>query len=176
MAKQAHTQRREKAEKADKQEKPQSDFEEKVLFINRCSKVVKGGRKFSFSALILVGDGKGRVGYGFAKANELTDAIRKGGEAAKKNMMSFAKEGTTIPHEITVTWDGSKIMLRPAPQGAGVIAGSKVRSVLEMAGIKDVMAKSLGASNPINLVKATFKALQQLVNRKEIRQMRGHNV
>lgn len=176
MAKQAHTQRREKAEKVDKQEKPQSDFQEKVLFINRCSKVVKGGRKFSFSALILVGDGKGRVGYGFAKANELTDAIRKGGEAAKKNMMTFAKEGTTIPHEITVTWDGSKIMLRPAPQGAGVIAGSKVRSVLEMAGIKDVMAKSLGASNPINLVKATFKALQQLVNRKEIRQMRGHNV
>lgn len=176
MAKQAHSQRREKADKADKQEKPQSDFEEKVLFINRCSKVVKGGRKFSFSALILVGDGKGKVGYGFAKANELTDAIRKGGEAAKKNMMSFAKEGTTIPHEITVSWDGSKIMLRPAPQGAGVIAGSKVRSVLEMAGIKDVMAKSLGASNPINLVKATFKALQQLVNRNEIRQMRGHDV
>jgi small subunit ribosomal protein S5 len=157
-------------------EKPQSDFEEKVLYINRCSKVVKGGRKFSFSALILVGDGKGKIGYGFAKANELTDAIRKGGEAAKKNMMSFAREGTTIPHEVIVSWDGAQILLRPAPEGSGVIAGSKVRSVLEMAGIKDVMAKSLGSSNPINQVKATFKALDELTNRNEIKSLRGQNV
>jgi small subunit ribosomal protein S5 len=157
-------------------EKPQSDMEEKVLYINRCSKVVKGGRKFSFSALILVGDGKGKVGYGFAKANELTDAIRKGGEAARKNLMSFAREGTTIPHEIIVEWDGARILLRPAPEGSGVIAGSKVRSVLEMAGIKDVMAKSLGSSNPINQVKATFKALSQLESRDDIRRKRGVNV
>src|SRR5204862_7734592 len=127
-----------------KKDKSESDFQEKVLHINRCSKVVKGGRKFSFSALILVGDGKGKVGYGFAKANELTDAIRKGGEAARKNMKTYAREGDTIPHEVIAEWDGARLLLKPAPDGAGVIAGSKVRPVLEMAGIKNVMAKSLG--------------------------------
>lgn len=156
-----------------KKEKSHSDVTEKVLYINRCSKVVKGGRKFSFSALILVGDGKGRVGYGFAKANELTDAIRKGGEAARKQMASYPLQGTTIPHEVLVRWDGAVLLLKPAPDGAGVIAGSKVRAVLEMAGIKDVMAKSLGASNPINQVKATFKALSQLRSRDKIKQTRG---
>ena len=156
-----------------KKEKSHSDVTEKVLYINRCSKVVKGGRKFSFSALILVGDGKGRVGFGFAKANELTDAIRKGGEAARKQMVSYPLHGTTIPHEVTVRWDGAVVLLKPAPDGAGVIAGSKVRAVLEMAGIKDVMAKSLGASNPINQVKATFKALSQLRTRDAIKQTRG---
>jgi small subunit ribosomal protein S5 len=156
-----------------KKEKVESDIEEKVLHINRCSKVVKGGRKFSFSALILVGDGKGRVGYGFAKANELTDAIRKGGEAARKNLAPVELEGTTIPHEVLVHWDGSCVLLKPAKEGTGVIAGSKVRSVLEMVGIKDVMAKSLGANNPINLVKATFKALSQLRKREKIKQIRG---
>lgn len=156
-----------------KKEKHNSEFTEKVLHINRCSKVVKGGRKFSFSALILVGDGKGRVGYGFAKANELTDAIRKGGEAARKNMLSYAKEGSTIPHEVIAEWDGACLLLKPAPDGAGVIAGSKVRAVLEMAGIKDVMAKSLGSSNPINQVKATFKALSKLRSLDRIKQIRG---
>jgi len=156
-----------------KKEKSHSDVTEKVLYINRCSKVVKGGRKFSFSALILIGDGKGRVGYGFAKANELTDAIRKGGEAARKQMVSYPLHGTTIPHEVHVRWDGAEILLKPAPHGAGAIAGSKVRAVLEMAGIKDVMAKSLGASNPINQVKATFKALSQLRTRDKIKQTRG---
>ncbi|CAF23152.1 30S ribosomal protein S5 [Candidatus Protochlamydia amoebophila] len=154
-------------------EKAESDLTEKVLHINRCSKVVKGGRKFSFSALILVGDGKGRIGYGFAKANELTDAIRKGGEAARKNMISCPTEGTTIPHEVTVQWDGASVLLKPAPFGTGVIAGSKVRAVLELAGIKDVMAKNLGSSNPINQVKATFQAIQQLLTRDEIKQRRG---
>lgn len=156
-----------------KSDKPKSDLNEKVLYVNRCSKVVKGGRKFSFSALILVGDGKGRVGYGFAKANELTDAIRKGGELARKSMRHYELEGTTIPHEVLMHWDGATILLRPAPEGAGVIAGSKVRAVLEMAGIKDIMAKSLGSSNPINSVKATFKALAALKSRKEIDSMRG---
>jgi small subunit ribosomal protein S5 len=156
-----------------KKEKVSSDINEKVLYINRCSKVVKGGRKFSFSALILAGDSKGRVGYGFAKANELTDAIRKGGEAARKNLTSFPMEGTTIPHEIIVEWDGAKLFLKPAPIGSGVIAGSKVRAVLEMAGYKDVMAKSLGASNPINQVKAVFKALSQLQTRERIKRIRG---
>lgn len=156
-----------------KKEKANSEITEKVLYINRCSKVVKGGRKFSFSALILAGDGKGRIGYGFAKANELTDAIRKGGEAARKNLLSYPMEGTTVPHEITVHWDGAKILLKPAPEGAGVIAGSKVRAVLEMAGYKDVMAKSLGASNPINQVKAIFKALSKLQKLQKIKQVRG---
>ncbi len=154
-------------------EKVESDITEKVLYINRCSKVVKGGRKFSFSALILVGDGKGRVGYGFAKANELTDAIRKGGEAARKNMVICPIEGTTIPHEVIVHWDGATVLLKPAPAGTGVIAGSKVRAVLELAGIKDVMAKNLGSSNPINQVKATFEAIEQLLPREEIKQRRG---
>ncbi|MEI8125097.1 MAG: 30S ribosomal protein S5 [Parachlamydiaceae bacterium] len=156
-----------------KKEKANSDITEKVLYINRCSKVVKGGRKFSFSALILVGDGKGRIGYGFAKANELTDAIRKGGESARKNLKSYALEGNTIPHEVLADWDGASLLLKPAPDGAGVIAGSKVRPVLEMAGIKDVMAKSLGANNPINQVKATFLALSKLRSRSKIKQMRG---
>lgn len=156
-----------------KKEKANSEITEKVLYINRCSKVAKGGRQFSFSALILAGDGKGRIGYGFAKANELTDAIRKGGEAARKNLLSYPMEGTTVPHEITVHWDGAKILLKPAPEGAGVIAGSKVRAVLEMAGYKDVMAKSLGASNPINQVKAIFKALSKLQKLQKIKQVRG---
>jgi small subunit ribosomal protein S5 len=159
-------------EQQHKKEKANSELTEKVLYINRCAKVVKGGRKFSFSALILVGDGKGKVGYGFAKANELTDAIRKGGEAARKNLQSFDREGSTIPHEILVHWDGATVLLKPAPEGTGVIAGSKVRAVLEMAGIKDIMAKSLGANNPINLVKATFKALFELRSLEKIKQMR----
>lgn len=156
-----------------KKEKSSSDFIEKVLYVNRCSKVVKGGRKFSFSALILVGDGKGRVGYGFAKANELTDAIRKGGEAARRNMTSYELEGTTIPHEVTVKWDGAVVFMRPAPEGTGVVAGSKVRAILEMAGIKDVMAKNLGSSNPLNMVKATFMALASLRRRDAILRTRG---
>src|ERR1700735_2450505 len=103
-----------------KKDKVNSELTEKVLYINRCSKVVKGGRKFSFSALILVGDKKGRVGYGFAKANELTDAIRKGGELARKNMTTYEFEGTTIPHEVRVQWDGAVILFKPAPAGAGI--------------------------------------------------------
>jgi len=144
-----------------------TEFEEKVLYINRCSKVVKGGRKFSFSALILVGDGQGHVGYGFAKANEVSDAIRKGSEAARKNIYTIEMEGTTIPHEVNVEWDGAKILLKPATEGTGVIAGSKARSVLEMAGIKDIVAKNLGSSNPLNQVKAVFAALFQLKNRQK---------
>lgn len=159
-----------------KREKNESEFQEKVLSVNRCSKVVKGGRKFSFSALILVGDGKGRVGYGFAKANELTDAIRKGGESARKHLIQVPTEGTTIPHEIVVQQDGAVILLKPAQEGSGVIAGSQVRAVLEMAGIKDVVAKNLGANNPINQVKAVFKAIEKLLTRKAIKDMRGANV
>src|ERR1700722_1819261 len=150
-----------------------SEFDEKVLYINRCSKVVKGGRKFSFSALVIVGDGQGHIGFGFAKANEVSDAIRKGTEAARKNVLTFEMEGTTIPHEITVEWDGSRILLKPARPGTGVIAGSKVRSVLELGGVKDVVSKSYGSNNPLNQVRATIEALSSLTNRKRNLEMRG---
>jgi small subunit ribosomal protein S5 len=149
------------------------ELEEKVLYINRCSKVVKGGRKFSFSALILVGDEKGRVGYGFAKANEVSDAIRKGSEKAKKSLITFDMDDTTIPHEVLVKHDGAKLLLKPAKKGTGVVAGSQVRSVLELAGIKDIVAKSQGSSNPINQVRAAFKALLSLKTRDKSLKERG---
>ena len=155
------------------QQRSDDALEEKVLFVNRCSKVVKGGRKFSFSALILVGDRTGRVGYGFAKANELTDAIRKGGEAARKNMIQFEMDGDTIPHEVFVTFDGAQLLLKPAPDGTGIVAGSRVRSILEFAGLRNIVAKSLGSNNPINQVKATFKALVTLKNKKQMMGLRG---
>ena len=159
-----------------KQQRPpenKSEFDEKVLHINRCSKTVKGGKRFSFSALIMVGDGKGKIGLGFAKANEVADAIKKASESAKKNLVTFETEGTTIPHEVLVSSGGAKVFLKPAPEGTGVIAGSKVRSVLELGGIKDVVAKSMGSNNPINLVRATMKGLSQLRNRKQVLEQRG---
>ena len=162
-----------KKETQDQVEK--SDLEEKVLYINRCSKVVKGGRKFSFSALILVGDGNGKVGIGFAKANEVADAIRKGGENARKNLFSFEMENGTIPHEICVKWDGAKVMLKPAPEGTGVIAGSQMRAVLEAGGVKNIVGKSIGCNNAKNQVNATIKALQSLRSRQETLDLRGIN-
>lgn len=169
MAKQQEKQKHKDLEK----DKVQSDITEKVLHINRCAKVVTGGRKFSFSALILASDGKGSIGYGFAKANELTDAIKKAGEAARKDMKKYVKEGTTIPHEAKEKSDGCLLLLKPIKRGGGLIAGSKPRDILESAGYKDVMVKSLGSNNPINLVKATFKALKSLRSRKSIRSSRG---
>ncbi len=163
-------------EKKSHKEERSSEFEEKVLYINRCSKVVKGGRKFSFSALILVGDGQGNIGFGFSKANEVSDAIRKGSETARKSLFTFEREGTTIPHEILVDYDGARLLLKPAREGTGVVAGSKVRAVLELAGIRDVVAKSLGSNNPINQVRATIKALLQLRNRKKCFEERGLNL
>lgn len=150
-----------------------SDMTEKVLFVNRCAKVVKGGRKFSFSALILVGDGNGHVGYGFAKANELADAIRKGTETARRNLVTFVRDGGTIPHEVMVQADGVKLLLKPAPPGTGIVAGSRVRSVLEAAGIHDIVAKNLGSTNPLNQVRAVFNALSLLRSREEIMSRRG---
>lgn len=164
------------AKKGKKEVDFDTEFEEKVLYINRCSKVVKGGRKFSFSALVIVGDGNGRIGVGFAKANEVADAIRKGGESARKNVMRFEIEGTSIPHTIISDWDGAKILLKPAKEGTGIIAGSKVRSVLEVSGIKDVVAKSLGSNNPLNQVRATFQALMDLKNRQATLEARGTTI
>lgn len=155
-------------------EKDTQELEEKVLYINRCAKVVKGGRKFSFSALILVGNAKGKVGFGFAKANEVSDAIRKGSEAARKNLITFDMVDGTIPHEIIVSWDGAKLLMKPAREGTGVIAGGKIRAVLELAGIRNVVAKSQGSNNPINQVRATFKALKLLKTKEKSLQERGN--
>ena len=146
---------------------PRGDLQEKVLFINRCAKVVKGGRRFSFSALVVVGDGHKRVGMGFGKANEVTDAIRKAVEDGKKNLTSFELENDTIPHEVEACYDGAQIIIKTATPGTGVIAGSHARAVLEMLGVKDVVAKNLGGNNPCNQVRATFKALSQLRNREK---------
>jgi small subunit ribosomal protein S5 len=155
------------------QEKKPGDLEEKVLFINRTSKATTGGRKFCFAALTVVGDGKGRIGFGFGKAPELQDAIRKSGEQARKRLMTFQRDGDTIPHEITVDWDGARVMLKPAAAGTGLVAGSRVRSVLALAGLKDVVGKSLRSSNPLNLVRATIRALTELQSKAEVMAMRG---
>jgi small subunit ribosomal protein S5 len=150
-----------------------NEMVEKVVFINRSAKVVKGGRRFSFSALVVVGDKKGRVGLGLGKAAEVAEAIRKGGEVARSSMVPVSLQGATLPHEIYYEFGGAKIMLRPASPGTGVIAGKTVRSVLEAAGLKDVLSKSLGSSNAANVVKATLGALQQLRLREDIFKGRG---
>lgn len=156
-------------------EKKESNVQEKLVHINRCAKVVKGGRKFSFSALIVAGDNTtGRIGFGQAKANELSDSIRKGSEMARKNMVNFEREGTTIPHEISAEFDGTRVLLKPAPEGTGVIAGSCVRTILELAGVKDVVAKLYGSNNKMNQVRVTFKALSMLRDKqKTIEMLRG---
>jgi small subunit ribosomal protein S5 len=153
-----------------------SDTTEKVVFINRCAKVVKGGRRFSFSALIVAGDHKGRVGYGFGKANEVAEAIRKASESARKSMQPVAVQDSTIPHEVIGEYGGGRVLLRPASPGTGVIAGGGVRAVVEAAGIKDVLAKSLGSSNHANVVKATIEALRGLRNRRDIMKLRGKEI
>ena len=146
---------------------------EKVVFINRCAKVVKGGRRFSFSALIVAGDHDGKVGCGFGKANEVAEAIRKASESARKAMQKVAVHQNTIPHEVLGEHGGGRVLLRPASPGTGVIAGGGVRAVVEAAGIKDVLAKSLGSSNHANVVKATLDALTQLRLRDETMKLRG---
>lgn len=150
----------------------QSDIEERVVDIKRCSKVVKGGRNFSFSALVVAGDHKGRVGFAVGKANEVADAIRKGSELARRNMKLVQRKESTIPHTVNGAYCGGKVLLRPASAGTGVIAGGAVRAVLELSGIRDVLAKSLGSNNAINVTKATFDALDQLRSRDEIMALR----
>ena len=151
----------------------ESDITEKVIFINRSSKVVKGGRRFNFSALIVAGDGKGKVGLGLGKAGEVADAIRKASENARQAMVSVALTGDTIPHRVDTCYGGANIMLRPACPGTGVIAGKIVRSVLESAGVKDVLTKSLGSNNAANVAKATLAALTGLRKRVDIYADRG---
>ena len=152
------------------------DLTEKVVFINRSAKVVKGGRRFNFSALIVVGDKHGRVGVGLGKAGEVADAIRKGGEMARTQMVAVSLKDATIPHEVFSHYCGAKVLLRPASPGTGVIAGKTVRAVLESAGVKDVLTKSLGSKNAANVVKATLQALLSLRLREEIYRDRGMEI
>jgi len=150
-----------------------NELEERVVSITRCAKVVKGGRNFSFRALVAIGDKNGNVGVGFGKANEVADAIRKGTENAKKEMIKIPMNGNTITHPIEAKFRSGKVLIRPASKGTGLIAGGAMRVVLELGGVKDVLAKSLGSNNPINVIKATMKAITLLRSRTEIMEKRG---
>ena len=154
----------------------ESEFKEKLVAVNRVTKVVKGGRNFRFSALIVIGDGKGRVGCGMGKAAEIPEAIRKGVEDAKKNLITVPIVGTTIPHEVIGKFGTGSVVLKPAPEGSGVIAGGPARAVIETTGIRDIVTKSYGTNNPINVVKATLEGLSRLKTIEEVARLRGKSV
>lgn len=152
------------------------EFVEKLIRLNRVAKVVKGGRRFSFSALMVVGDQNGRVGYGFGKANDVSEAIRKSVEKAKKNLVTVPLKKTTIPHEIIGNFKSASVLLKPAAPGTGVIAGGPVRAVMEACGIHDIMSKSLGSKNTMNILKAVFEGFDNILDAKEIAANRGKNL
>lgn len=148
-------------------------YVETVVRVNRCAKVMKGGRRFSFSALVVVGDGSGRVGFGFGKANDVPTAVEKGGKEARKAMLTVPMVGRTVPHRVLGTFGSGRIVILPAPAGTGVIAGATARAVFVAAGVQDILTKSLGTSNPVNQIKAVFDGLRQLRTRAQVEALRG---
>ncbi|WP_294431606.1 30S ribosomal protein S5 [uncultured Treponema sp.] len=166
----------ERQNKFDKDRKEQKEFVEKLVRLNRTAKTVKGGRRMSFSALTVVGDGKGRVGYGFGKANDVSEAIRKSIDKAKRNLMFVPVKNGTLPHEMLGNYKSSSILLKPACPGTGIIAGGTVRAIMDAIGATDVISKSLGSSSPVNVVRATFNALENLMDAKEIASNRGKSL
>ena len=159
-----------------RQQQEDSEFEDKVIHINRCAKVVKGGRRFSFAAIVVVGDKKGQVGVGLGKAGEVPEAIKKAGKQAKKNLMKVPMDGSTIPHDVLGRFGASQVLMKPATEGTGIIASSSVRAILEVAGIQNILTKSIRRDNPHNVVRATLEGLRSLRNMQDIAKGRGKTV